>query len=121
MRFRAQQRLRGASSFAAVRDHGFRTTNAAFILQLRLTSSSEENPVRRLGVIASRRVGNSVIRNRAKRLFREIFRAQQEILPDSCDLVIVVRRNFALFSLQKLENLFLQSLRRILRRMAIKK
>jgi ribonuclease P protein component len=45
----------------------------------------------RLGVVASRKVGPAVARNRAKRLVREAFRLHQEMLPRGLDLVVVVR------------------------------
>lgn len=45
----------------------------------------------RLGVVASRKVGPAVARNRAKRLVREAFRLHQEALPRGLDLVVVVR------------------------------
>jgi ribonuclease P protein component len=46
----------------------------------------------RLGVTASRRVGNSVVRSRAKRLVREAFRATRELWPEGIDLVVIVKR-----------------------------
>jgi ribonuclease P protein component len=45
-----------------------------------------------LGVTASRRVGNSVVRSRAKRLVREAFRATRELWPQGVDLVVIVKR-----------------------------
>jgi len=45
----------------------------------------------RLGITASRKVGNAVVRNRAKRLVREAFRATQSLWPFGMDLVIIVR------------------------------
>jgi ribonuclease P protein component len=45
----------------------------------------------RLGLSVSRRVGNAVVRNRAKRLLREAFRLIQHDLPAGFDLVVVVR------------------------------
>lgn len=49
--------------------------------------------VRRLGVIATKRLGNAVTRNRAKRVLRETFRLNQDCLPASCDIVLVARRS----------------------------
>jgi ribonuclease P protein component len=46
----------------------------------------------RLGITASRRVGNSVVRSRAKRLIREAFRATRELWPKGIDLVVIVKR-----------------------------
>ncbi|MEP7124819.1 MAG: ribonuclease P protein component [Byssovorax sp.] len=45
----------------------------------------------RLGVVASKKVGNSVVRNRAKRLVREAFRKNPDAFPDNLDVVIIVR------------------------------
>jgi ribonuclease P protein component len=49
-----------------------------------------EGPTR-LGVVASRKMGGAVQRNRAKRLLREAFRRTVATLPEGLDLVVVVR------------------------------
>jgi ribonuclease P protein component len=46
----------------------------------------------RLGITASRRVGNAVVRSRAKRLIREAFRATRSLWPPGIDLVVIVKR-----------------------------
>jgi len=46
----------------------------------------------RLGITASRKVGNAVQRNRAKRLLREAFRCVRSQLPRGLDLVVIVRQ-----------------------------
>lgn len=113
------KRLRRAVEFETVRAKGNKAVCAAFVLQIMesQTADTSESPERRFGVIASRRVGNAVRRNRAKRLFREVFRLNQEILPSSCDTVIVARRNFRDYSLVELEEQF----RRLARRLTSKK
>ena len=45
----------------------------------------------RLGVVASRRVGGAVTRNRAKRLLREVFRRRRPHQEVSADVVLVAR------------------------------
>ena len=50
-----------------------------------------EGPVPRLGVTASRKVGNAVARNRVKRGIREWFRTERDLLPRSVDIVVIAR------------------------------
>jgi ribonuclease P protein component len=45
----------------------------------------------RLGVVASRKVGPSVERSRAKRLVREAFRLSPDVFPAWIDVVVIVR------------------------------
>ncbi len=67
-------------------------------------------PLRRLGVIASRRVGNAVQRNRAKRLLRELFRLHQDALPPACDLLLIARARINRVRFDDLEARFLKTL-----------
>lgn len=46
----------------------------------------------RLGITASRKVGNAVVRNRCKRLIREAFRATRDLWAPDLDLVVIVRQ-----------------------------
>ena len=45
----------------------------------------------RLGVTTTRKLGNAVTRNRARRLVREAYRTHRGELPTGLDLVFVVR------------------------------
>lgn len=87
-----RQRLRRSSEFQEVRVQGGRRECGPFLLQIRILPSVDEAPLRRLGVIASRRIGNAVARNRAKRRLREVFRLNQACLPERCDVVLVARQ-----------------------------
>ncbi len=49
----------------------------------------------RLGITASRKIGGAVVRNRAKRLIREAFRAPRELFPPDIDVVVIVKRELA--------------------------
>ena len=57
---------------------------------------SGDQPVSRLGISVSRKVGNAVRRNRIKRIFREVFRLRRDIFPRTSDIVIAVRPEFSL-------------------------
>lgn len=45
----------------------------------------------RIGISVSKKVGNSVVRHRVKRLIRESYRLHESIFNSGLDLVIVVR------------------------------
>lgn len=46
----------------------------------------------KIGIVISRKVGKSVIRNRIRRLIKENYRFYEKYLKDEIDLVFVVRR-----------------------------
>jgi ribonuclease P protein component len=45
----------------------------------------------RLGIVASKKIGGAVVRNRAKRLLREAFRTHGALFPADVDLVVIAR------------------------------
>ncbi len=47
--------------------------------------------VRRLGITASRKVGNAVVRNRLKRAVREWYRGNRSKLAEGVDIVVIAR------------------------------
>ncbi|NBB78127.1 MAG: ribonuclease P protein component [Verrucomicrobia bacterium] len=104
----ASVRLRKPREFQAVRDSGHRTQCGPFIFQCRLTS---EAVAPKLGIIASRRVGNAVKRNYGKRLFRELFRKHADVLPIGSELVVILRGHFDRYSFQQLEQRLLRAMR----------
>jgi len=112
MRFRitARQHLRRAREFETVRNSGRAFQSAPFIFTLYIPELEEgDEPVRRMGVIASRRVGNAVVRNRCKRRCRELFRTLQHTMPEHSDCVLVVRNKFPEVTFAELEKKFLQA------------
>lgn len=48
-------------------------------------------PYNRLGITAGKKVGDSIRRNRAKRIIRQAYRENEVILPIGIDIVIVAR------------------------------
>ena len=84
--FQKALRLRRRRQFLVVQRDGVRrhTSHLVFIRR------RGEMGCPRLGVTVSARVGNSVQRNRIKRLLREVFRQRRaELAP--CDLVVIAK------------------------------
>jgi ribonuclease P protein component len=65
----------------------------------------------RLGIAASQKIGNAVVRNRAKRLIREMFRLHKPLI--NIDIVVIPRREMADASWQNLEADYLTALGRL--------
>ena len=66
----------------------------------------------RLGVITAGRIGDAVVRSRARRLLREAFRLHQHDLAAPVDLVLVARPSIAGRGFAQVERDFLTALRR---------
>ena len=98
-RFSARDRIRKRSEFRTIQDAGHRVVSPAFVFLLgRMVNEQGSKPGsaggvtrQRLGITASRRVGNAAQRNRAKRLLREAFRCVRAGLPSGLDLLVIVR------------------------------
>ncbi len=88
-RFPASQRVKKRLEFQAAQNAGRKAILPHFVLLLYARADSGEA---RLGVVASRRIGGAVIRNRAKRLIREAFRATRQLWMPGIDVVVIVRR-----------------------------
>lgn len=65
----------------------------------------------RLGLTVSRKVGGSVVQNRIKRRFREIFRCSQIDINPPLDILVNATRNTARVDFWSLENEFLKELK----------
>ncbi len=90
-RFPASQRVRKRPEFQRIQTQGRRVSTPHFVLLLQ-ARDPEAGGTARLGVTVSRKVGNAVVRNRAKRLIREAFRATRSLWPADADLVVIVKR-----------------------------
>jgi len=90
-KFGRDVRLRTRAEFTAVQDTGRKVSSRHVILIGRPNQAGRD----RLGIIASRRVGDAVARNRAKRRLREIFRqGEPDVITTgqpSLDLVAIAR------------------------------
>ncbi|MFP4203705.1 MAG: ribonuclease P protein component [Opitutales bacterium] len=113
MGVRTSQRLCSQKEFQAVRENGERFFCGPFIVQC---SCRDDKGEPRLGVIASRRVGSAVKRNRGKRLAREIFRRHAGLLPEGMDCVVVLRAKFDRYPFPELEDRFKNACECLIRR-----
>ncbi len=76
------------AEFVNVNRFGKRSYTGHFIAIAR----ENELGITRLGVTASKKVGNAVKRNRAKRLIREFYRLNKARLPKGYDIVIIAKK-----------------------------
>ena len=82
-------RVRKRPEFLAIQSGGARVNGDCLVFILKRRAEGE---TLRLGITASRKIGNAVQRSRARRLIREAFRVVFGDLPSALDIVVIVRR-----------------------------
>lgn len=99
-RLSSSSRIRKRAEFRRAQARAVRvvTRHFVFLLHMHAAAASSPEPGRRdpaaatrLGITASRKVGNAVHRNRAKRLVREAFRATRDLWWPGLDVVVLVK------------------------------
>jgi ribonuclease P protein component len=94
-RLRPDQRVKSPKEFADAKGKGRRINTPSFTFQLVSRDGHS-----RLGLIVSKKVGNSPRRCRVKRLVRECFRLRPELFPANCDVFVIARSACILDSFQ---------------------
>jgi ribonuclease P protein component len=115
-RFPSDVRLKVRRQFTAVQDGG-RRVSSKFMTVLAQPNGGTSD---RLGIIASKRLGGAVVRNRAKRVLREVFR-RQLAAPTAADaaparrldVVVIPRTDLLAAPLGVIETEFASALRRL--------
>ncbi len=83
-----RERIRKRRDFLLAQEKGHRFVCDTMIVLLR----ENDYGCNRLGITASKRVGNAVERNRVKRWVREVFRYMKRELDGGIDLVVIARK-----------------------------
>lgn len=108
-RFTKARRIRRRAEFQRVFETG-RRWQGRFVTVL-VASNEIGGP--RLGIVASRKLGDAVRRNLAKRLIREVFRQNTPLLDrQGVDIVVIPRRELFDAAYSSLETDFRSVLRR---------
>ena len=90
--------------FRKIYEEGRTRADRNLVLYVRPRSTGEP----RIGISASKKIGNSVVRHRVTRLLREAFRLHRSSISVSCDLVFVVRKDGAVQGYHAIEASFLK-------------
>jgi ribonuclease P protein component len=106
------ERIRKKSDFASLYREGSRFRGRYFTLVFRGNGLSHS----RLAVVASRKVGPAVVRNRVKRRFRELFRRNKALLVEPLDLIVITRPESGEVAWTELRDAYTSSLATILRK-----
>lgn len=108
--FTAGDRVRRRADFVRVQQQG-RRVSGRFVTLLVLAN---DRTAPRLGLIASRKLGPAVARNRAKRRLRELFRRHRDALGPAAavDIVAIPRRELIAAPFADVEADFLSTIRR---------
>lgn len=92
--FGRDRRIRKRPDFLRVQAVGQRASTAHFVMLVAPREPrAPEEPAgpSRLGIVVTRKIGNSVQRSRIKRVCRECFRTWPGFVPDGIDLVVIAR------------------------------
>ncbi len=96
--FGKHERVRKRKDYSRIYNSGARLYSESFLVRI----LPNDKGTRRLGITVGKRIGNSVKRNRIKRLLREFFRLHKDSLPEGRDIVITVRKDVSARSLQEI-------------------
>jgi len=82
-------RLREKTAFKKIYNRGSSLANKYLVMFYSKNNQSHN----KVGFIASKKVGNSVVRNRARRLMKETFRLYSGEIEHGYDLILIARAN----------------------------
>jgi ribonuclease P protein component len=88
--FSKRERIKSSAQFRRAYDEGRRVAGKLFVLYA-LEQAGTGPLGRALGTVTSRKIGNAVARNRARRLLREAYRLNKQKLKPNLQIVMIAR------------------------------
>lgn len=95
-----EERIKKNSHFRYVYGRGKSYSNSNLIMYL----SRNGKNINRVGFSVSKKIGNSVIRNRVKRLMRESYRLNRHLLKKGKDIIFIARKGASELNYKEMEN-----------------
>lgn len=102
-------RLKRREDFAKVYRRKQSTANQQFVVYKRGNSQNEQF---RVGISVSKKIGNAVVRNRIRRVIKEIIRRHQSKIRPGFDIVIIARNRVVTMDFTEIEKSLLHVLKR---------
>lgn len=106
---RRKLRLRNRADFSRIYRGGKSFANGQFVVYW--SRQRNADPFR-LGVSASKKIGNAVVRNRMRRMVKEIVRHMEDRIIPQTDLILIVRKPATAMTLREMEKSVLHVLKR---------
>jgi ribonuclease P protein component len=111
-RFPRSHRLTRRRQYVEAYDKGCRASSASFTIY----GLANDLGHSRLGLTVTRKIGNAVVRNRIKRMLRDVFRRRRQELAAPLDLVVNVKPSILRQPADHLEREFLATVAAVARR-----
>lgn len=108
-KLRKKNKLKKPAAFQLVYRQGRSVANRLLVLYIFPNGSADF----KIGFAAGKRLGNAVVRNRVKRLMREVFRLHNNRLPRGYDYILVGRQPIVDKKMAQVEKMFLQLVERV--------
>ena len=83
--------LKSNLDFRKVYKNGKSRANKYLVMYVLKNGTKNTVPKNRLGISVSKKVGNSVVRHRVKRLIKESYRLNEEMFNSGLDIVVIAR------------------------------
>ena len=104
-----QYRLAKRADFSKVYRLGRSAANMQFVIYAMPNRNTEKI---RVGVSASKKLGGAVVRNRLRRMIKEIVRHHAERIAAGHDLIVIVRKPAVQMAYKEMEKSLLHALKR---------